>query len=255
MTSGTLRRRLHHGDIDGRRRENLEISELDCLNEPLLQNRVCDDDRRSESYCGTCVGMHGWRSLGRGKKEVAMVVATRAPVATEAVAREGAAVVATAAVVTWRHNSKSPLVYIATIVLGPGSLIGWLLPFSSASQIGQHKMIQPSLSRLQGQFVHRPSSFPQPIPLDPTPDYPEASSHEVRLENLRQRLEIPFDGSSVEHQDFRIGFKDRLEGIMSIVVQGNAHRLRPWCWMQNRVAENRKQNGTEFLSGNMSIIV
>jgi hypothetical protein len=47
MTSSTLRRRLHHGDVDGKRHEHLETSELDGLNEPLLGNYDYDD-RHSE---------------------------------------------------------------------------------------------------------------------------------------------------------------------------------------------------------------
>lgn len=47
MTSSTLRRRLHHGDVDGKRHEHLETSELDGLNEPLLGNYEYDD-RHSE---------------------------------------------------------------------------------------------------------------------------------------------------------------------------------------------------------------
>ncbi|KAF3789622.1 ELMO domain-containing protein A [Nymphaea thermarum] len=36
MTSGTLRRRLHHGDVDGKKREHVETEALDFLSEPLL---------------------------------------------------------------------------------------------------------------------------------------------------------------------------------------------------------------------------
>ena len=36
MSSKSLRRRLHHGDVDGRRHEHLETSGLDSLSEPLL---------------------------------------------------------------------------------------------------------------------------------------------------------------------------------------------------------------------------
>jgi len=36
MSSKTLRRRLHHGDVDGKRQEHLDTSGLDSLNEPLL---------------------------------------------------------------------------------------------------------------------------------------------------------------------------------------------------------------------------
>ncbi|OMO61306.1 Engulfment/cell motility, ELMO [Corchorus olitorius] len=43
MRSGVLRRRLHHGDVDGRTNENYETSGLDGLDEPLLGIRDCDD--------------------------------------------------------------------------------------------------------------------------------------------------------------------------------------------------------------------
>lgn len=47
MTSKTLRRRLHHGDVDGKTHEHLEASSSDGLNEPLLGNYECSD-RHSE---------------------------------------------------------------------------------------------------------------------------------------------------------------------------------------------------------------
>lgn len=47
MASKTLRRRLHHGDVDGNRHEHLEASRLDSLNEPLLGN-YDSEDRGSE---------------------------------------------------------------------------------------------------------------------------------------------------------------------------------------------------------------
>jgi hypothetical protein len=48
MASRTLRRRLHHGDVDGKRNEHLEGSlGLDGLDEPLLGNYE-HDDRHSE---------------------------------------------------------------------------------------------------------------------------------------------------------------------------------------------------------------
>lgn len=44
MTSRTLRRRLHHGDVDGKKQEHLEASSgLDGLDEPLLGNYEHDD--------------------------------------------------------------------------------------------------------------------------------------------------------------------------------------------------------------------
>lgn len=47
MTSKNLRRRLHHGDVDGKRHEHFETSSFDGLNEPLLGNYE-HDDKHSE---------------------------------------------------------------------------------------------------------------------------------------------------------------------------------------------------------------
>lgn len=47
MRSGALRRRLHHGDVDGRRNENYETSGLDGLDEPLLGSQDYNE-RHSE---------------------------------------------------------------------------------------------------------------------------------------------------------------------------------------------------------------
>lgn len=44
MASSSLRRRLHHGDVDGKRREHYDASGLDDLNEPLLG----EDDKSPE---------------------------------------------------------------------------------------------------------------------------------------------------------------------------------------------------------------
>ncbi|XP_031248712.1 ELMO domain-containing protein A-like [Pistacia vera] len=143
MTSRTLRRRLHHGDVDGRNREHLETSGFDSLSEPLLANYdddnsvsqgrrvddIWDDQRRMER-------LH-WTSL------FSQLIAQ------------------------WTQ-------WLANIVFGSGSLIGRLLPLSSGTQNGlSRKLFPSSLSPLQ----------------------------EERLRHLQQRLEVPFDGSRVEHQD------------------------------------------------------
>lgn len=47
MASKALRRRLHHGDVDGRSREHYEASSLDSLNEPLL-GRYDNEDEPKE---------------------------------------------------------------------------------------------------------------------------------------------------------------------------------------------------------------
>ncbi|KAL9420076.1 hypothetical protein AB3S75_037787 [Citrus x aurantiifolia] len=64
--------------------------------------------------------------------------------------------------------------WLANIVFGSGSLIGRILPLTSGTQNGiSQKLFLPSLTPLQ----------------------------EERLRYLQQRLEVPFDGSQVEHQD------------------------------------------------------
>lgn len=47
MAARTLRRRLHHGDVDGRSNEHVDISSIDSLNEPLL-GKHSFDRRQSE---------------------------------------------------------------------------------------------------------------------------------------------------------------------------------------------------------------
>ncbi|XP_034693519.1 ELMO domain-containing protein B isoform X1 [Vitis riparia] len=143
MTSKTLRRRLHHGDVDGKRHEHLETSGLDGLNEPLLGNYeyddkdsegpvlkdLWDDERRKEHQHWTILFSH--------------------------------------LIAEWAQ-------WLANVVIGSGTLLKRLLPFDSTTQNGQSKKIlPPSLNPLQ----------------------------EERLRNMQQRLEVPFDGSCVEHQD------------------------------------------------------
>ncbi|XP_050370753.1 uncharacterized protein LOC126788782 isoform X1 [Argentina anserina] len=75
--------------------------------------------------------------------------------------------------------------WLANIVLGSGSLIGRLL--TSATKNGpKSRLLAPTRTPLQ----------------------------EVRLKNLQQRLQVPFDGSRVEHQDalkqlWRLAYPDR----------------------------------------------
>ncbi|KAI8017723.1 hypothetical protein LOK49_LG04G03517 [Camellia lanceoleosa] len=51
MTSRALRRRLHHGDVDGKRHEHLETSGLDGLDEPLLGNHDYDETCSEMDIC------------------------------------------------------------------------------------------------------------------------------------------------------------------------------------------------------------
>ncbi|RVW62755.1 hypothetical protein CK203_060238 [Vitis vinifera] len=125
MTSKTLRRRLHHGDVDGKRHEHLETSGLDGLNEPLLGNYeyddkdsegpvlkdLWDDERRKEHQHWTILFSH--------------------------------------LIAEWAQ-------WLANIVIGSGTLLKRLLPFDSTTQNGQSKKIlPPSLSPLQEMGVLR----------------------------------------------------------------------------------------------------
>ncbi|XVF30686.1 hypothetical protein REPUB_Repub16aG0079600 [Reevesia pubescens] len=119
MRSGALRRRLHHGDVGGRRNENYETSGLDGLDEPLLGNHdyddkysegqrledIWDEERRKEH-------LH-WSFLFSNL------------------------------IAQWAQ-------WIANIVLGSGSFIARFLPLPSNIQNGPNrKLVAPALSPLQ----------------------------------------------------------------------------------------------------------
>ncbi|ONH94675.1 hypothetical protein PRUPE_7G026000 [Prunus persica] len=155
MASRTLRKRLHHGDVDGKKNEHLETSGSDDLNEPLLGNYYSDTHAEGSSLEETC-------DDERRKEHLHWTLLFSQLIAQ------------------WAR-------WLANIVLGSGSLIGRLLTFPSTTQNGQRtKLRAPPLSPLQ----------------------------EARLRKLRQRLEVPFDGSRVEHQDallqlWRLAYPDK----------------------------------------------
>ncbi|RLN17991.1 ELMO domain-containing protein A [Panicum miliaceum] len=138
MSISNLRRRLHHGDVDGRKNEHVDISSADALNEPLLgssndnggsevydprRQDLWDDDRKKEQ-------LH-WSFLFSNL------------------------------IAQWAQ-------WLANILVGSGSIFGRLFPFSLDNQSS-------------------------PVYLSPL--------QEERLNTLRRRLQIPFDGSRIEHQD------------------------------------------------------
>lgn len=51
MSSKTLRRRLHHGDVDGKRQEHLDTTGLDSLNEPLLGGDDYIESKKVRNCC------------------------------------------------------------------------------------------------------------------------------------------------------------------------------------------------------------
>ncbi|KAK4282052.1 hypothetical protein QN277_013473 [Acacia crassicarpa] len=115
MSSRTLRRRLHHGDVDGKNREHLETSGTDSLSEPLLgehdySERIPTledlwDDKKKEQ-------LH-WTFL------FSQLIAQ------------------------WAQ-------WLANIVIGSGSLMGRLLSLPSiALNRGNNRILPPPLSPLQ----------------------------------------------------------------------------------------------------------
>ncbi|GAV57471.1 ELMO_CED12 domain-containing protein [Cephalotus follicularis] len=119
MNSTTLRRRLHHGDVDGTRHEHLDSSGLGGLDEPLLGDYEYGD-RHSEGRLLEDL----WDD--ERKKEHLHWTFLFSQLISQ-----------------WAQ-------WLANIVIGSGSLIGRLLPLSSFSENGlSKKLLLPSLSPLQ----------------------------------------------------------------------------------------------------------
>ncbi|KAG9134917.1 hypothetical protein Leryth_001217 [Lithospermum erythrorhizon] len=140
MASRTLRRRLHHADVDGKRRELLENSDqLDSLNEPLLDqttNYHYQDDTLEDTLDDKQRREHRhWTLLFSNL------------------------------IAQWAQLLKN-------VVFGAGSLIGRFVPFISSGNESTGRLLPPLLSPLQ----------------------------EARLKYIKERLAIPFDGTTVEHQ-------------------------------------------------------
>ncbi|KAK7308163.1 hypothetical protein VNO77_41760 [Canavalia gladiata] len=118
MSSRTLRRRLHHGDVDGKRQEHYETSGLDSLNEPLLAD---DDYIESKKICTL-------EDLWDDERKKAQFHWT---------------FIFSSLIAQWTQ-------WLANVVLGSGSLIGRLLSFpSTALNMQNNRMLTPSLSLLQ----------------------------------------------------------------------------------------------------------
>lgn len=155
MSSKTLRRRLHHGDVDGKRQEHLDTTGLDSLNEPLLGG---DDYIESKKICTL-------EDLWDDERKKAQIHWT---------------FLFSNLIAQWAQ-------WLANIVLGSGSLLGRLLSHSSSGfYLQNNRMVPPALSPVQ----------------------------EERLRNLKQRLEVPFDGSKTDHQDallqlWKLAYPDR----------------------------------------------
>ncbi|KAL0453333.1 UNVERIFIED_CONTAM: ELMO domain-containing protein A [Sesamum latifolium] len=157
MTSRARRKRLHHGDVDGGRYGRFETAEFDSLNEPLLGNRDYDDNKQSEEQSLTGI-------LEDERREE----------------RLHWTLLFSHVILQWAQ-------WLANIVLGCGSVIGRILPFTSGTQNGVKGSVPTVLL---------------------------SSLQEARLRHLKQRLAIPFDGTFLEHQDalrqlWRLAYPDR----------------------------------------------
>ncbi|KAF3322602.1 ELMO domain-containing protein A [Carex littledalei] len=144
MSSSTLRRRLYHGDVDGRRDEQMDTSSADGLDEPLLGS-YGDGSKEYDSR-----EEEDWDSRKKVEQQWTFLFSTL--------------------IAQWAQ-------WFANILTESGSVFGRLLTFSTQSPI--------YLSPLQ----------------------------EERLSTLKERLEVPFDGSRVDHQDalrqlWRLAFPD-----------------------------------------------
>ncbi|WJX83388.1 hypothetical protein P8452_66053 [Trifolium repens] len=155
MSSKTLRRRLHHGDVDGKRQEHLDASGLDSLNEPLLGGDDYIENKKIRTL----------EDLWDDERKKAQIHWT---------------FLFSNLIAQWAQ-------WLANIVIGSGSLLGRFLSLPShALYLQNNRMLPPPLSPVQ----------------------------EERLRNLRQRLEVPFDGSKTEHQDallqlWKLAYPDR----------------------------------------------
>ncbi|KAK6127123.1 hypothetical protein DH2020_039134 [Rehmannia glutinosa] len=195
MSSRTLRRRLHHKDVDGGRYDRYDTSQFDSLNEPLLGNSDYDYNKHSEGQALADI-LDDERSKERLHWTLLFsnVIAQWAQwldfrCKQEYIRLKGS--------ISFRFDLTVQRVsdfcleveiqQQANIVLGSGSLFGRILPFIPGAQNGANSNLRPVLlSPLQ----------------------------EARLKYLKQRLSVPFDGSFSEHQDalrqlWRLSYPDR----------------------------------------------
>ncbi|KAL0290749.1 UNVERIFIED_CONTAM: ELMO domain-containing protein A [Sesamum calycinum] len=155
MSSGTLRRRLHHGDVDGGRYDRYETSRFDSLNEPLLGYGDYDCNRHAEEQA-----LLGILDDERNKVRLHWSLLFSNVIAQ------------------WAQ-------WLANIVLGSGSLFGRIIPFISGTQNGANSNLPPVLlsplqeARLRN-LKHRLS-----VPFDGT-----SSEHQDALRQL-WRLSYP----------------------------------------------------------------
>ncbi|KAK6127100.1 hypothetical protein DH2020_039163 [Rehmannia glutinosa] len=115
MSSRTLRRRLHHKDVDGGRYDRYETSQFDSLNEPLLGNSDYDYNKHSEGQALADI-----LDDERSKERLHWTLLFSNVIAQ------------------WAQ-------WLANIVLGSGSLFGRILPFIPGAQNGANSNLRPVL--------------------------------------------------------------------------------------------------------------
>ncbi|KAF3652216.1 putative ankyrin repeat and ELMO domain-containing protein D-like isoform 2 [Capsicum annuum] len=198
MTS-TLRRRLHHGDVGGRKNEHFDsLGSDDGLNEPLLGYQQYDDTDQGRLFtidpCGPALSaaMVAGSSHGKG--------CTLEDILDEGRRRERLhwTLLFSHLISQWAQwlgvisfvSNFDVMLFVnvvqSNIVVVSGSLLGRIFPFASTQAGATENLLPPLLSPLQ----------------------------EARLKHLKQRLAIPFDGSSSDHQDalrqlWRLSYPDR----------------------------------------------
>ncbi|KAD3336201.1 hypothetical protein R6Q59_028569 [Mikania micrantha] len=166
MTSQTMRRRLHHGDVDGKKHEHLVCADLDDLKEPLLGK---SDDYKAKQL--EAQKLEGILYDEKRKEHLHWTF-------------------------LFSHIISEWAQWLARVLLGSGSFIARILTIPSEIGNGPTKKLLPLLL----------------TPLQ-----------ESRLRTLQKRLEVPFDGSSLEHQDalkelWRLAYPNReLPGLKSEV--------------------------------------
>lgn len=144
MASATLRRRLHHGDIDGRKFERYDATtDSDTLSEPLLGSSSSNDSKAVYNEERTLEDI--WEEERKKQQSHWTLIFSQL-------------------IAQWAQ-------WIAKVVFGSGSLFGRFLSLPHIGSGG--RLLPPPLSLLQ----------------------------EERLRNIKRRIEIPFDGSRMEHQD------------------------------------------------------
>lgn len=119
MTSRTLRRRLYHGDVDGKRNEQFDEQGIDSLSEPLLGNH---------GYKNSSVPVRTLEEIWDDEQKKQQLHWT---------------LLFSQLIAQWAE-------WLANVMLASGSLLGRLFPFFSHCQnVSNTKLILPSLSPLQ----------------------------------------------------------------------------------------------------------